>query len=116
MLRENGKLRMWFSSLRVCQRSGLHTLHETTSADGIHWSEPSAPLLENVYCPTVLKADDGYQMWFADVSTRPWVIRYAASSDGSKWTVTERPVLRLSQEWEAEIVVYPTVNKSTASI
>jgi predicted GH43/DUF377 family glycosyl hydrolase len=68
-------------------------------------------LLENVYCPTVLKTGDGYQMWFSDVSRRPWIIRHAASGDGTQWKVTERPVLRLSQAWEAEVLVYPTVLK-----
>lgn len=61
VLREDGKLRMWFSSAAFA-KSGLHTLHETSSADGIAWAEPSAALLENVYCPTVLKTLGGYQM------------------------------------------------------
>ena len=51
VLREDGKLRMWFSSATL-GKGGLHTLHESTSADGIHWTEPSPVLLENVYCPT----------------------------------------------------------------
>jgi hypothetical protein len=109
-LRENGKLRMWFSSAAL-GKSGLHTLHETTSVDGIHWSQPSQALLENAYCPTVLKTDGGYRMWFSDVSKRPWLIRHAASPDGSIWTVDERPSLQLSQPWEAEVLVYPTVLK-----
>ncbi len=110
VVREQGKLRMWFASCAFA-KSPLHTLHETTSADGVHWSTPSAALLENVYCPTVLKTDEGYRMWFADVSKRPWVIRHASSGDGTKWNVTERPVLGLSQNWEVEILVYPTVLK-----
>ncbi|MEX0678720.1 MAG: hypothetical protein WD063_16700, partial [Pirellulales bacterium] len=108
ILREDGKLRMWFSST-VFGKTGLHTLHESTSADGIHWAKPSGVLLEHVYCPTVLKNDRGYQLWFVDVSKRPWVIRYATSTDGRQWTVREKPVLQLSQPWEAEIVVYPCV-------
>ena len=48
-------------------------------------------------------------MWYSDVSRRPWVIRHAASADGRKWTVTPRPALQLSQDWEAEVLVYPTV-------
>jgi predicted GH43/DUF377 family glycosyl hydrolase len=107
-LREDGKLRMWHSAADLA-KGGLHTLHETTSADGVRWAEPSQPLLDHVYCPTVLKTDKGYEMWYSDVSKRPWVIRHAASTDGRKWKVTERPVLQLSQDWEAEIVVYPTV-------
>jgi predicted GH43/DUF377 family glycosyl hydrolase len=109
-LREQGRLRAWFSST-VFGKTGLHTLHDATSADGIHWSEPSGPLLNDVYCPSVLAAEAGYQMWYVDVSRRPWVIRYATRGDGRKWAVREGPVLQLSQPWEAEIVVYPCVLK-----
>ena len=108
VVREEGKLRLWFSSARL-GKSGLHTLHQSRSADGIHWDEPSEVLAENVYCPTVLKTGEQYQMWFSDVSGRPWVIRHAASKDGEKWTVTPQPALYLSQDWEAEVLTYPTV-------
>jgi predicted GH43/DUF377 family glycosyl hydrolase len=108
VLREDGKLRMWFSAARL-GKSGLHTLHQSHSADGIHWDEPSPALLENAYCPTVLKTERGYEMWFSDVSRRPWVIRHAASVDGNQWQVTPRPALVLSQSWEGEVLVYPTV-------
>lgn len=110
VLRENGKLRMWFSSAML-GKSGLHTLHESTSSDGVHWEAPSEPLAENAYCPTVLKTERGYEMWFSDVSRRPWVIRHATSEDGRRWNVAPRPALVLSQEWEAEVFVYPTVLK-----
>jgi predicted GH43/DUF377 family glycosyl hydrolase len=110
VLRQNGKLRMWFASATL-GKGGLHTLHETTSDDGIHWSDPSPALLENAYCPTVLKSDTGFEMWYSDVSRRPWVIRHATSADGQKWTVSERPALQLSQNWEAEVLVYPCVLK-----
>ncbi|MCI0357489.1 MAG: hypothetical protein L0211_03265 [Planctomycetaceae bacterium] len=110
VVRENGKLRMWHSAANLA-KGGLHTLHETTSADGIDWAKPSPPLLDHVYCPTVLKSERGYDMWYSDVSKRPWVIRHAASADGRAWKVTDRPVLQLSQEWEAEVLVYPTVLK-----
>jgi predicted GH43/DUF377 family glycosyl hydrolase len=111
VLREDGRLRMWHSAANLAKQPGLHTLHETTSADGIRWAQPSPPLLDHVYCPTVLKTERGYEMWYSDVSKRPWVIRHAASADGRAWKVTDRPVLQLSQDWEAEIVVYPTVLK-----
>lgn len=108
VLRENGRLRMWYAAATL-GKGGLHTLHESTSADGVEWTAPSEVLLENVYCPTILKTGETYQMWFSDVSRRPWVLRHASSPDGTRWTVTERPVLRLSQPWEAEVFVYPTV-------
>jgi hypothetical protein len=102
---------MWFAAATL-GKGGLHTLHESTSSDGVHWSEPSPVLLENAYCPSVLKSGQGYEMWFSDVSRRPWVIRHAASSDGRRWSVTQRPALVLNQDWEAEVLVYPTVLKS----
>lgn len=108
VLREAGQLRMWFSSATL-GKGGLHTLHESRSADGIRWAEPSPVLAENVYCPSVLKTEEGYQMWFSDVSRRPWVIRHATSADGATWAVTPRPALYLSQDWEAEVLTYPTV-------
>jgi len=110
VLREDGKLRLWFSAARL-GKSGLHTLHQSHSTDGIRWDEPSPPLLENAYCPTILKTEAGYEMWFSDVSRRPWVIRHATSSDGTSWNVTERPALVLNQSWEAEVFVYPAVLK-----
>ncbi len=110
LLREKGKLRMWFAAATL-GKGGLHTLHESTSSDGIHWDEPSPVQYANVYCPTVLKTDRGYEMWFSDVSRRPWVIRHATSDDGRKWTVDSRPAVVLSQEWEGEVLVYPTVLK-----
>jgi predicted GH43/DUF377 family glycosyl hydrolase len=108
VIREDGKLRMWFSSATL-GKGGLHTLHESKSTDGVRWSEPSALLLENAYCPTILKTDRGYEMWFSDVSRRPWVIRQATSRDGRRWSVERQPALVLSQTWEAEVLVYPTV-------
>ena len=108
VVREDGKLRMWFSSTAF-GKTNLHTLHEARSADGIHWTEPSTSLLNNVYCPTVLKTSRGYEMWYSDVGKRPWVIRHALSTDGTDWKVSEPIVLQLSQPWEAEIVVYPSV-------
>jgi hypothetical protein len=109
-VRDEGKLRMWFSSATL-GKGGLHTLHESRSSDGIHWDEPSDVLLENIYCPTVLQSGQGYEMWYSDVSRRPWVIRHAISVDGRRWDITPRPALVLSQEWEAEVLVYPTVLK-----
>ncbi|MEZ6050811.1 MAG: hypothetical protein R3C02_05375 [Planctomycetaceae bacterium] len=67
-LREEGKLRMWFSSTWFEGETGLHTLHETTSADGVNGSAPSDLQLENLYAPSVLKIGDGYRMWYTDVS------------------------------------------------
>ncbi|MBN1291227.1 MAG: acetylxylan esterase, partial [Candidatus Latescibacteria bacterium] len=72
VLRENGQLRMWFAAADLSQTGALHTLHETTSGDGIHWSSPSPPYLDNVYAPTIIKEYGTYRMWYTDVSVEPW--------------------------------------------
>ncbi len=89
LLRENGSIRLFFSSARL-GKSGLHTLHDATSVDGVHWSAPSPALLENAYASTVLKTERGYEMWYTDVVRRPWLIRHAVSVDGKSWTVDPR--------------------------
>ena len=107
--REGGKLRMWFSSTWFRDPSRLHTLHEAFSDDGIHWSEPSPSLLENVYAPTIIKTGRSYRMWYTDVSHNPWMIRHAESVDGRKWRVTAKPALGVDQPWERGRLFYPMV-------
>ncbi len=108
---DQGKWRMWFSSTDFTDKSGLHTLHESTSSDGIRWSAPSTPQLEHVYAPTVVKDDTGYRLWYADVSKSPWLIRAAISSDGRRWKVHPDPVVTIDQQWEHERLFYPCVVK-----
>ncbi|MBC8876604.1 MAG: hypothetical protein H8E44_44820 [Planctomycetes bacterium] len=110
-LREDGKLRMWFTSTWFAGESGLHTLHEATSEDGIRWSEPSEALLENAYAPSVVKTGRCYQMWFVDVANDPWIIRHASSPDGRSWSVTPEPCVVVDQKWERTRLFYPTVLK-----
>lgn len=110
-LREGGKLRMWFSSTNFHDRTGLHTLHESTSDDGIRWSSPSPALLQGVYAPTVLKSGDTYRLWFTDVSQNAWLIRYAESRDGKSWQVAPQAALQVDQAWEQSRLFYPTVRE-----
>lgn len=110
-IRTAGRLRMWFSSTDFKDKSGLHTLHESTSVDGIKWSKPSEPLLEHVYAPTVIRDGVGFHMWFVDVGREPWIIRHAASQDGHNWRVDKEPCLVIDQKWEAKRLFYPTVLK-----
>jgi sucrose-6-phosphate hydrolase SacC (GH32 family) len=111
-LREAGRLRMWFSATHFEGASGLHTLHEATSTDGIHWSAPSPPLLEDVYSPTVIKDGKTYRMWYTDVAREPWILRHAASRDGRQWQVRSEPVLVIDQKWERTRLFYPCVVKT----
>jgi predicted GH43/DUF377 family glycosyl hydrolase len=109
VLSEGGKWRMWFSATDFADGNGLHTLHESTSLDGIRWSAPSPALLSNVYAPTVLKVGNRYRMWYARVGQDPWVICHATSDDGRVWRETTTPVLTLDQPWEADRLFYPAV-------
>ena len=111
VLREGGKLRMWFSSTWFEGGTGLHTLHQTTSEDGIHWDKPSDALLEHVYAPTIIKTGDTYHMWYTYVGVPRWAFRHAVSDDGTRWRVTENPVLQIDQAWESGRLFYPTVLK-----
>ena len=112
--REDGKLRMWFASTDLPSSpsgDGLHTLHETTSDDGLAWTPPSPSQLSNAYAPTIIKENEIYHLWYTDVTAEPWCIRYAASRDGCHWEVAQTAVLRLDQAWEHSRLFYPTVLK-----
>jgi len=109
VLRHEGKLRMWFSATHFAGPSGLHTLHETTSIDGVDWQAPSPAQLENAYAPTVIKEGEVYRLWYADVSSDPWIFRHAESRDGRHWDVTPEPVLVIDQAWEQGRLIYPSV-------
>jgi hypothetical protein len=111
-VREAGQLRMWFATTDFSAGDGIHTLRQSHSPDGIHWSPPSGPLLDGVYAPSVWKEGAVYRMWYADVSRTPWVIRHASSRDGRDWTPDREPALRVDQPWEARNLFYPTVVKA----
>ncbi len=111
VLRENGRLRMWFSSTAFEDKTGLHTLHEATSKDGVTWSKPSSELLKNVYAPTIIREDRSYRMWYVDVGQSPWIIRHASSPDGRRWRISPEPCMVIDQDWERSRLFYPTVLK-----
>ncbi|WP_425400855.1 acetylxylan esterase [Aeoliella sp.] len=110
VLREDGKLRMWYAAADF-KGAGVHRLHTSTSTDGVKWSKPSAPLVENLYAPTIIKEGDVYRMWFIDVGNSPWVVRHATSPDGLDWQIDEQVCLTVDQDWEHKNLFYPTVVK-----
>lgn len=112
VLREGGKLRMWFAATDFVSGDGAHTLHESSSENGIQWSSPSAAQLKNIYAPTILKEGDIYRMWFTDVAHEPWSFRYATSADGKTWDVRPDPIMQVEQKWERGRLFYPTVVKA----
>jgi predicted GH43/DUF377 family glycosyl hydrolase len=100
---------MWFSSATLGGPDRRHTIHEATSSDGVHWSKPSPALVDNAYAPAVIKSERGYEMWYTEPGPYPWLIRHARSDDGRKWIVTEKPVMEISQDWEHNLQIYPSV-------
>ncbi len=102
---------MWFSAAKLEGRPGTYTIHQTTSADGVHWADPSPPQLADARAPSVIREADGYRMWYVDVSNTPWSVRHARSADGVDWTVSEEPCLIVDQGWESNRINYPTVQK-----
>ncbi len=111
VLREAGKMRMWFSSGTLGGGGRVHSIQETSSSDGIHWSKASPVQIERAYAPTVIRTDEGYQMWYTVPGSYPWLMKHARSKDGRKWIVTPEPVLKLTQDWEHFLQIYPTVTK-----
>ncbi len=107
--RENERIQMWFSSTDFQDGSGRHTLRHTQSADGLSWENPSPPLMEDVYAPTILLEGGVYKMWYTDVGADPWIIRYAESPDGRRWERREEPCLMIDQPWEKKRLFYPHV-------
>lgn len=112
VLREDGKLRMWFTAADLTQPNGLHSLRETRSVDGVRWDPPSEAQLDHVYAPTILKENGLYRLWYTDVSEEPWKVRLAKSGDGRNWEVHPEPVLTIDQEWEEKRLFYTTVLKA----
>ncbi|MEZ6045937.1 MAG: hypothetical protein R3C11_10245 [Planctomycetaceae bacterium] len=110
-IKDDGKLRMWFSSTYFTDPSGYHGLYETTSTDGIHWTAPQGPQLDHVYAPSIMKEGETYRMWYTDVSQEPWLFRTATSQDGTSWKVYPEPILKVDQDWEQGRLFYPYVMK-----
>jgi predicted GH43/DUF377 family glycosyl hydrolase len=109
VLREDGKMRMWFSSARFGAGGRVQSIQETSSDDGVHWSKASPIQLERAYAPSVVKTERGYQLWYTEPGKYPWRMRHAQSDDGRSWKVTEKPVLEMTQPWEHYVMIYPNV-------
>ena len=112
VLRDDGKLRMWFTAADLTTTGAPHTLHEAESTDGVHWLKPSPAQLDNIYAPTIIKEGDTYRLWYTDVSREPWIMRHAFSHDGKRWRVSSKPALVIDQDWEKERLFYCTVMKA----
>jgi len=109
VLREDGKLRMWFTSATLGGGGPPQAIQQAVSLDGVKWTDVSPIQISRAYCPAVVKTPQGYTLWYTEPGRYPWVIRHATSPDGHKWSVTEKPVLAISQPWEHDLQIYPCV-------
>ncbi len=109
VLREEGRMRMWFSAGTLGGGGRVQSIHDTTSRDGVRWDAASEVLIERAYAPSVIRTDDGYQMWYTVPGSYPWLMNHARSDDGRTWRVTPEPVLQVTQEWEHLLQIYPMV-------
>jgi hypothetical protein len=109
VMREAEKLRMWFTSATLGGGGQPHAIQQAVSTDGVAWTDVSPIQIPKAYAPSVVKTSQGYALWYTEPGRYPWVIRHAVSNDGQAWTVTEKPVLVISQPWEHDLQIYPCV-------
>jgi len=118
---EDGGFKMWYNGHDGLAQRILYA----TSPDGIAWTrftsffmlEQGAPGRwdENELGPMcVLRANDGYHMWYTAWNNTPeYAIGYAASPDGLTWTkaMADNPVLERGSpgSWEDSLVAVPHV-------
>jgi predicted GH43/DUF377 family glycosyl hydrolase len=111
-LKEGSLYRMWFS-WRPKKSIAL-----VESSDGINWSEPLVVLgprpesgwEDDMNRPGVIKAADGYHMWFTGQAKGHSHIGHATSPDGKTWTRSSmKPCLSPDKPWEKVAVMCPDV-------
>ncbi len=129
ILRENGLWRMWYiSGLRWVEVAGrfepVYVIKYAHSQDGIAWTRPNHQCipqrheLEAYSHPSVIRAGDGYRMWFSFRDSRDYRdgagayrIGYAESKDGLDW-IRRDDLGGLdadSQGWDSSMTCYPYV-------
>jgi predicted GH43/DUF377 family glycosyl hydrolase len=105
LLKEDGKLRMWFTG-----KPFSPDLYMATSFDGIDWDMHSTePIARDVYCPTVIYDEGVYRMWYTRATSEPFVIMHATSEDGIDWDLERKTVMTSTEPWEHKNMLYPFV-------
>lgn len=131
ILRDGGRFRMWYSSgvdwvsTKSNALEPLYVIKYGESDDGIHWRrnnvtciEPLDPLEANTRA-TVVKAGDGYKMWFCYRGIEDfrdgkdaYKIGYAESEDGIAWRRDDDEAgIQLGNHgsWDCLMQAYPAV-------
>jgi hypothetical protein len=111
VLRENGRLIMYYATCDFPKGTYKHQLWRSTSVNGLHWSEPVF-VAENIYAPCVIKESNKYRMWYTWIDKHPWHTNHAESDDGIHFKITEKPCIVMDQKWEVKDQVYPMVIKT----
>ncbi|HZU75162.1 MAG TPA: hypothetical protein VFA70_00255, partial [Dehalococcoidia bacterium] len=118
-------LRMWYST-RASRRPASIALAVDATGTGDHFVPlPGDPDLQPtpreslpydaITRPAVLRAGDGWRMWYSVVGDNTAWIGTASSPDGRRWTKHGSPVLRAELPWELEGVCCPNVQYDPAS-
>lgn len=123
VIRDGERLLLWYiSSSRWTRRDGdLHyhvLIRHAVSHDGTSWTvDPHVCLAPDpgeyaLGRPSVIREGGLYRMWYSIRSfERPYVIGYAESEDGVRWTrMDERAGIARSQSgWDSEMICFPNV-------
>ncbi len=130
VMREEGVWKTWYMSYTGWEEVNgvmepFYEIKYAESPDGIHWKRDNIScitLMENeggVACPTVLKEDGGYKMWYSTRGrgdyradkNQSYRIGYAESDDGINWIRKddENQLLLSESGWDSEMIAYPYV-------
>ena len=84
VLREQEKMRMWFTSYGM-GGGQPHAVQQSSSSDGIQWTDVSPIQLPRAYAPSVLKTDRGYEMWYTEPGAYPLVRQLSSEESRVDW-------------------------------
>ena len=122
VLQEESGWRMWYVSglgwRDLQEKSSLYHVKIAESRDGISWQRDGrvavdlAPGETNIASPCVLRASDGYHMWYCRVARGSgYRLGYARSEDGLDWQRDDANLGIGPSEsgWDSDCMAYPFV-------
>lgn len=121
VLPEPGGFRMWYTSgVRWTAGPGgpkhFYHIKQAESEDGIRWNKAGRVAIDfdgdeyAIARPWVIRDAEGFRMWYC-FRGDAYRIGYAESPDGTRWTRKDREggLGTSAEEWENEMVCYPSV-------
>ena len=124
VLREGGRMRMWYWTCVEWTREGdwVHynnVIMHAQSVDGVTWVSDPTPCITvdfhedySAGRPWVMRDGTRYRMWYAiRGKTAPYRIGYAESADGCEWVRMDADagIDRSAHGWDSEMICYPSV-------